>query len=198
MIISTPIFEAYLKCPSKCWFLFLDKKGDANIYSDFLGKRNNAYRAAGIERLMAKIQPGECVVKPSIPLNIKTARWLLAIDLVARKETFESCLHAVERIPTDGRGNPDYLFAHLLRNLESACIKARRYKLAPKKIVPILKNQNFESTACEIKLTRPSSHPSLRRSVVARRNAFLLAPCSVEDEIVAAYAAFARTLHGRP
>ncbi len=105
MIISTPIFEAYLKCPSKCWFLFLDKKGDANIYSDFLGKRNNAYRAAGIERLMAKIQPGECVVKPSIPLNIKIATWLLAIDLVARKETFESCLHAVERIPTDGRGN---------------------------------------------------------------------------------------------
>lgn len=55
--------------------------------------------------------------------------------------------------------NPEYLFAHLLRNLESACIKARRYKLAPKKIVPILKKQNFESTACEIKLTRPSSQP---------------------------------------
>jgi predicted RecB family nuclease len=106
MIISTPSFEAYLKCPSKCWFLFLDKKGDANIYSDFLRKRNNAYRAAGIERLMAKIQPGECVVKPSIPVNIKTATWLLAIDLVARKETFESCLHAVERIPTDGQSKP--------------------------------------------------------------------------------------------
>jgi hypothetical protein len=104
MIISTRIFEAYLKCPSKCWFLFLDKKGGANIYSDFLRKRNNAYRAAGIERLMAKIQPGECVVKPSVPVNIKTATWLLAIDLVARKETFESCLHAVERIPTDGQG----------------------------------------------------------------------------------------------
>ena len=55
--------------------------------------------------------------------------------------------------------DPEYLFAHLLRNLESACIKARRYKLAPKKIVPILKKQNFESAACEIKLTRPSSQP---------------------------------------
>jgi DNA polymerase-4/DNA polymerase V len=58
--------------------------------------------------------------------------------------------------PTSDR---DYLFAHLLRNLESACIKARRYQLAPKKIVPILKKQNFESAACEIKLTRPSSQP---------------------------------------
>ena len=55
--------------------------------------------------------------------------------------------------------DPEYLFAHLLRNLESACIKARRYKLAPKKIVPILKKQSFESAACEIKLSRPTSQP---------------------------------------
>jgi nucleotidyltransferase/DNA polymerase involved in DNA repair len=55
--------------------------------------------------------------------------------------------------------DPEYLFAHLLRNLESACIKARRYTLAPKKIVPFLKTQNFDSAACEIKLNRPSSQP---------------------------------------
>ena len=55
--------------------------------------------------------------------------------------------------------DPEYLFAHLLRNLESACIKARRYKLEPKKIVPILKKKNFDSTACEIKLNRPTSQP---------------------------------------
>ncbi|MBU4372207.1 MAG: DNA polymerase IV [Syntrophaceae bacterium] len=58
--------------------------------------------------------------------------------------------------PTSDR---EYLFAHLLRNLESACIKARRYKLEPKKIVPILKKQNFDSAACEIKLNRPTSQP---------------------------------------
>jgi nucleotidyltransferase/DNA polymerase involved in DNA repair len=58
--------------------------------------------------------------------------------------------------PTRDQG---YLFAHLLRNLESACIKARRYKLAPKKIIPILKTQNFDSASCEIKLNRPTSLP---------------------------------------
>ena len=69
--------------------------------------------------------------------------------------------------PTD---NPDYLFAHLLRNLESACIKARRYKLAAKKIVPILKKQNFESAATEIKLNRPSVYPMELSEIV--RDAF--------------------------
>jgi len=55
--------------------------------------------------------------------------------------------------------NPEYLFAHLLRNLESACIKARRYKLAPQRIVSFLKKQNFEGAAQEIRLSRPTSHP---------------------------------------
>ncbi len=55
--------------------------------------------------------------------------------------------------------NPEYLFAHLLRNLESACIKARRYQLAPQRIVSFLKKQNFEGAAQEIRLSRPTSHP---------------------------------------
>ena len=53
----------------------------------------------------------------------------------------------------------EYLFAHLLRNLESACIKARRYSLAPRKIIPILKKNNFDTTGAEAKLTRPSVYP---------------------------------------
>jgi len=58
--------------------------------------------------------------------------------------------------PTSDR---DYLFAHLLRNLESACIKARRYGLAPRRIAAFLKKQNFDTEGREVKLNRPSSHP---------------------------------------
>ncbi|MBI4632451.1 MAG: hypothetical protein HY742_00955 [Deltaproteobacteria bacterium] len=54
---------------------------------------------------------------------------------------------------------PEYLFAHLMRNLEAACLKARRYGLAPRNITAILRKQNFDSTAGEMKLGRPSSHP---------------------------------------
>jgi DNA polymerase-4/DNA polymerase V len=55
--------------------------------------------------------------------------------------------------------DPDYLFAHLLRNLESACIKARRYDLAPRRIVAFLKKQSFDTVGREVKLSRPCSHP---------------------------------------
>lgn len=55
--------------------------------------------------------------------------------------------------------NRDYLFAQLLRNLESACIKARRYRLAPRKIVIILKKKDFRISGKKVKLSRPSAYP---------------------------------------
>lgn len=53
----------------------------------------------------------------------------------------------------------NYLFAHLMRNMESACIKARRYALAPRKIFIYLKKNNFDSAGSEAKLSRPCNCP---------------------------------------
>ena len=55
--------------------------------------------------------------------------------------------------------NADYLFAHLMRNMESACIKARRYSLAPNKIVVFLKKNDFNTVGNEAKLSRPCAFP---------------------------------------
>jgi len=52
-----------------------------------------------------------------------------------------------------------YLYAQLSRNLESACIKARRHSLAPQKIAVFLKTQSFRSTGSEARLNRPSARP---------------------------------------
>ena len=52
----------------------------------------------------------------------------------------------------------DYLFAQLLRNLESACLKARRYKLAPRRLAFFLKTNDFLYHGCEVRLNRPSAY----------------------------------------
>jgi nucleotidyltransferase/DNA polymerase involved in DNA repair len=52
-----------------------------------------------------------------------------------------------------------YLFAQLMRNMESACIKARRYSLAPHKIVVFLKKNNFDTASSEAVLSRPCACP---------------------------------------
>lgn len=60
-----------------------------------------------------------------------------------------------------------YLFAQLSRNLESACIKARRYDLAPVKIAILLKEDTFRTGSAEAKLNRPSARP-LELSLLVR------------------------------
>ena len=53
-----------------------------------------------------------------------------------------------------------FIFAQLSKNLENACIKARRYKLAATRLIIFLRTQEFRNTGIEMKLTRPSAYPS--------------------------------------
>ncbi len=52
-----------------------------------------------------------------------------------------------------------FVFAQLSKNLENACIKARRYRLAAGRLIVFLRKQDFTSTGVEIKLNKPSSYP---------------------------------------
>lgn len=52
-----------------------------------------------------------------------------------------------------------FIFAQVSKNLENACIKARRYKLAASRLVVFLRKQDFTGSGVEIKLTRPTAYP---------------------------------------
>jgi DNA polymerase-4/DNA polymerase V len=75
--------------------------------------------------------------------------------------------------------NADYLFAQLMRNMESACIKARRYFLAPYKVVVFLKKNDFNTVGSEAKLSRPCACP-LELSGIIRE---LFDDCSRPEDI---------------
>ncbi|MCR4280521.1 MAG: DNA polymerase IV [Candidatus Komeilibacteria bacterium] len=62
---------------------------------------------------------------------------------------------------TPPSADKQYLWAQLARNLESACIKARRYHLAPTKVLIYLREHNFISHGREISLSRASNSPLL-------------------------------------
>jgi DNA polymerase-4/DNA polymerase V len=62
-----------------------------------------------------------------------------------------------------------YLFAHLMRNMESACIKARHYCLAPEKIIIFLKKNNFDAVGNKTKLSRPCAFPMEFSGVLRER-----------------------------
>lgn len=53
----------------------------------------------------------------------------------------------------------DFIFSQLCKNIENACIKARRYGLAAEKIFFFLRTQDFHDRGLEIKFSRPTAFP---------------------------------------
>jgi predicted RecB family nuclease len=109
MTIAADIVEAFLKCPTKCYLHSLGEVGTGNAYAEWVRTQNESCRREGIKRLMAETAPGECVGSPSVAANLKTAEWRLATEYVARSQNMEAGLHAVEHIPSEGRGKPAQL-----------------------------------------------------------------------------------------
>lgn len=53
-----------------------------------------------------------------------------------------------------------FVFAQLSKNLESACIKARRHHLSARKLMLHLRTQEFRDVGIQLKLNRPSCYPA--------------------------------------
>lgn len=106
MKITTPLFEAGLKCITKCFLRSLGEMGTGNAYADWVRTQGESYRNAGMKDLLAGAADDEYIIGSPGTDNWKTAKWRLAVDLVARAQNLESSLHAVNRAPSEGRGQP--------------------------------------------------------------------------------------------
>lgn len=61
---------------------------------------------------------------------------------------------------TPATSNKAFVFGQLLKNIENACIKARRHGLVGRKITIFLKHQNYATEAVDMCLTRASAFPN--------------------------------------
>lgn len=73
----------------------------------------------------------------------------------------KSIYHSISKTKTFTPPSKDksFVYSQLSKNLENACIKARRYKLLAKKIIILLRTKDFKDYAVEIKLNTPTSYP---------------------------------------
>jgi hypothetical protein len=67
--------------------------------------QNESYRNAAIERLRSEVPQDECAVAPSQE-SLKTDEWRLGFDVDATSQNLETRVHAVERVPSEGRAKP--------------------------------------------------------------------------------------------
>src|ERR1043166_2131331 len=84
-------------------------------------------------------------------------KFVMALD-TKEKTTYAS----VQKVKTFTPPSSDraFVLAQLSKNIENACMKVRRYKLAPRKVIIFLKSQDFRSSGFEVKLNRRTALPN--------------------------------------
>ena len=109
MKITSDLFHAFLKCPTKCWLHAAGEPRSGNAYAEWLKSQTASYVATQTARLLSESPKDESAVSPALE-NFKGGEWRMATGMVVRAElnsyTLESKLHAIERIPPEGRGRP--------------------------------------------------------------------------------------------
>ncbi len=109
MKISPDLFEAFLKCPTKCWLRASGEPDFGNPYAQWVRSQNESYRVTATQRLLSETPEDEAALSPPAE-NLKAAKWCLAASLVVKAQmnscVLESEIHAVERVPSEGRGRP--------------------------------------------------------------------------------------------
>ena len=83
MRISSDLFNAFLKCPTKCWLRAAGEPASGNAYAEWVKSQNGSYYATEIERLLSGTPKGEVAVSPPLE-DLKAARWRLASNLAVQ------------------------------------------------------------------------------------------------------------------
>jgi nucleotidyltransferase/DNA polymerase involved in DNA repair len=75
--------------------------------------------------------------------------------------TEKASYQSIQKMKTFSPPSADkaFVFAQLSKNIENACIKARRYQLAAAGIIIFLRQQDFRDRGLEIRLSRASAFP---------------------------------------
>jgi predicted RecB family nuclease len=106
MTVTSRLFEAYLKCPTKCFLWSRGETGTGNAYADWTHAQNLSCQLEGVTRKREGVANNECTTGPLDRKDLKFAKWRLAVNSKAYAQDLESTIHAVERVPSATPGEP--------------------------------------------------------------------------------------------
>jgi predicted RecB family nuclease len=106
MTITSLLFEAYLKCPTKCFLRSIGEPGAGNAYADWVHAQGASYQREGVTRMKEGVANDQCFTGPLNSKELKSAKWCLAIASTVCAQDLECTLHALERVPSDTPGKP--------------------------------------------------------------------------------------------
>ena len=104
MKITSSLFAAYLKCPTKCLLIYNGESGEDNKYAEWIRNQQEAYRTDGIKRLMNKSAPGECIFNHPVT-DPSSSKWRFLLNYPIHTHYLNFNIDAVEQIPSKRKGN---------------------------------------------------------------------------------------------
>src|ERR1035437_8962709 len=102
MKITSHLFEAFLKCATKCHLRSLGETGSGNEYAEWVRAQDESYEREAARRLQEAALETERAVAPAATEDFKTAKWRLAVDLVAQTSHRSADSHVRESQPNEG------------------------------------------------------------------------------------------------
>lgn len=108
MKITSRLFDAFLKCPTKCWLRFVGEQPTGNKYAEWVQSQTETYRMEGIRRLQGDIPAKKFVVSPTME-NLRSDKWQVAAEISAQNGDLQTQIHALERMSAERQGKPSQL-----------------------------------------------------------------------------------------
>jgi hypothetical protein len=102
--ITSDLFEAYLKCATKCFLRSRGEIGTGNTYANWVKAEQLSYSSEGIKHLVEGVAEDECVTGAIDSKELRSPKWRLAIQTIARTQNLESSIHAIERLISEEGG----------------------------------------------------------------------------------------------
>jgi hypothetical protein len=65
MTVTSRLFEAYLKCPTKCFLWSRGETGTGNTYADWTHAQNLSCQIEGVTRMKEGVANNECITRAS-------------------------------------------------------------------------------------------------------------------------------------
>ena len=96
--------ETFFKCPTKCFLRSRGEAGTGNAYAAWVRTKNDGFRIEGTQRLVAEVVPDKCAIRTHAMGTLKPSQWHLGIDFAVHSQNLQCSCHAVEQIPSAGRG----------------------------------------------------------------------------------------------
>ena len=104
--ITNEIFEAFLRCPTKC---FLQREGmppSGNVYAEWVRGEMQSYRVEGAKYLMKRLSPIGPIDGLLNRSDFILESWRGALNSRVRSQNLESRIDAIERLPSQTTGLP--------------------------------------------------------------------------------------------